>query len=93
MSMPRRRFLGLLGLAPAVPMINRLPAVETPAVANAVRSIPLTDMSTFTANGGWCVPLSPTYELMNISMVNRPIHDAWKITPTPRGGVRYVGRS
>lgn len=93
MSLSRRRFLGLLGVAPAMPLITKLPAPQGLATGGVVGGAPLWVGDSLTAAGGWCAPMSPTYDFRDVSMVNWPIMGSLPPIEVQRGGVRYVSRA
>lgn len=73
MKLSRRRFLTLLGVTPALPLIDRIPSPALPA-DKPIHSIPLSSMSAITASG-WCAPVAPLYDFRDVSVVNNPLTD------------------
>lgn len=59
----RRRLLQYLGLAPAIPLIGKIPATDVTVISteNVTTVTPLG--FTGSASGGWCAPIEPFYDL------------------------------
>lgn len=92
----RRSFLKGLFLAPAIPVIDRLVPVPMPEIPSQVVPFagkmpkPFPVPTPLIAHGGFCAPLSPTYELRDISAVNWPIWENTPLIKPRRGTVKFV---
>lgn len=91
MKVSRRRFLGLVGLTPAVPFLSKIPvadALPTPVdpATSAVKAYALRNESLL-VTGGLCAPMSPIY-----AIPTTPIRDSIPAISATRGGVRFSKR-
>ena len=82
----RRRFLTLLGLTPALPLLGKVPLVDS-HIAELPVDVPLRNNSIYVsghgisvASGGLCAPITPLYDLPS---GRSPVRDA---LPTVRAG-------
>lgn len=75
----RRRLLQLLGVAPAIPLIAKMPVMEPVPMPEMPAAVPVEFSALqctgnfITASGGWCATPTPLYEYPNEF---RPVRDS-----------------
>jgi len=82
----RRNLLKFLGLTPAIPLIAKMPQIES-------QEIPAKEPVSFNAvsttgfvSSGFCAPMDPLYDLPS---EGRPMRDSLPTIKADRGGIRY----
>ena len=77
MPTTRRRFLTLLGLTPAIPLIGKIPVAEAVPVVELPTTISMrNDAVGISGYGGWCAPIEPCYDFHFLSEYDRPVRDS-----------------